>query len=205
MVSGTYTVNQASLNSLIFVAGKSLVTRSKILNATSGYTPAVGDILVKNLADSGSDNVFDHDDMYTKGVATLVSAVGTLSNTTKIILDTLKVYTSTAYATSTMLTLGTQFSFNDAIPATIDISLSGTAAITLSAGFSFEFCEEGNQVVQGVIYDIDSTDTSNITLHYAVEGEVHYSALGTDGTANATTKATLISQLEDVGLIVRDY
>ena len=205
MVDGSYAVNTASLNSLILATGKNMVKRTKTLSATSGYTPAIGDILVKKLNDSNNDDRFSHDDMYYKATGTLVSAVGTLGNTSRILLDTLKVYTSTAFATSTQLTLGTQFSFDDAIPATINIAYSGTAAITLSAGFSYEFCEESTQRLLGVITDIDQTDTTAIGLEYLVEGEVHYSALGTDGTATATTKIELVKQLEDIGIVTRDY
>lgn len=198
----TNAINTASLNSKLLVAGVEQVTKSKVLSATSGYTPTVGDILVKNLADSSSDNVFDFDDMYESNTSTLVSAAGTLNNVTMIIPDSLKVSSGTAYADSLAITLGTQYSFVNSIPATIDVSLSGSAAITLSAAFSYQYLCEGNQKIIGVITEIDQTDTANITLEYLVKGGVHYTACNTDGTEVAAAKTELISKLEDLGIIV---
>jgi len=200
VVTLSSTLNTATLNSKLLIAGIEQQTKTKILLATSGYTPRVGDVLVKNLADSGSDNIFDYDDIATKtyGTANTVSAF-TFANTSPIIWDTLKIYSDTAYATKiSNSTIG----YTDGVPAKINALATGTATLTATNVFTYEFCEQSDQVILGVIIEIDQTDTTDIVLTYMHRGGVHFSALGTDGTASTTSKGVLVEKLEDLGVTV---
>jgi len=196
------TINTASLNSKLLVAGIEQQTKSKVLDPVTGYTPAVGDVLVKVLSDSNKDNVFDFDDIATRtsGTTDTLSAF-TFSNTTPIIYNSLHVYSDTAFATEVPLS---KIGFNNAVPAKINGLQTGTAVLTASTVFTFEFCEESDQQILGVILEVDQTDTSDITLSYMFRGGVHYSALGTDGSASATSKLVLVEKLEDLGITVVD-
>ena len=205
-VDGSNTVNSASYTMNLFVIGKEIVTEAVLLDAaTAGYTPAVGDLLVKREDDSNKHDRFDHQFASTKTTGSLTSATYTFSNTSRIKPESLKVYNSTAYATTALLSLGSQYSFDGAIPGTINVDVSGTAAITHSAAFSFSFVEEGsNQEILGVLYEIDQTDTANQTLRYATDCAVHYTALGTDGTATATTKVELKDRCRELNIEVKE-
>lgn len=194
------TINTASLNSKVLVAGIPQTTKSCVLNATSGYTPAVGDVLVRKHLDSNKHDEFDHDDLSTRGLITFVSATASLANITPIIPGTLAIFKDTAYTTRAVL--GTDVSVSNAIPAIVTIL--DTAAIAHSASVTVDFCEYANQTILGVITEIDQTDTTNITMSYLVKGGVHYTAIGTAGTATATSKIVLIDQLADLGIIVTE-
>lgn len=199
-VTLTSTINSASLNSKIFTTGNQMVTKSCVLDATSGYTPAVGDVLVKKHLDSNKHDEFDHDDLSTRAYKTFVSATASLGNITPIIPGTLSVFIDTAYTTRAVL--GTDVSVSLAIPAVVTI-LKDTV-IAHSAIFTVDFCEYANQTILGIISEIDQTDTTDITLGYCVQGGVHYTAIGTAGTATATSKIVLIEQLADLGIIVTE-
>ena len=204
-VDGSNTINSASYTMNLFVIGKEVVTEAVLLSATSGYTPAVGDVLVKREDDSNKHDRYDHQFASTKTTGTLTSATFTFSNTSRIKPETLKVFNDTAWSDSVALTLGTQFSFDGAIPGTINVDVSGTAVITHSGAFSFSFVEEdSNQEILGIIYEIDQTDTANQTLRYATECAVHYSALGTDGTATTTTKGWLKDECRKLNIEVKE-
>jgi hypothetical protein len=194
------TINSASLNSKIFTTGLELVTKSCVLDATSGYSPTVGDVLVRKHLDSNKHDEFDHDDLSTKAAKTFTSATVSLGNITPIIPGTLTIYKDTAYTTPA--TIGTHVSVTWDIPSVVTIL--DTAAIAHSATITVDFCEYANQSILGVISEIDQTDTSDITMAYCVKGGVHYTALGTAGTATVTSKQLLIDQLADLGIIVTE-
>jgi len=200
VVTLSSTINTATMNSKLLVAGIEQQTKTKIFLGTSGYTPEVGDVLVKNLADSSSDNVFDYDDVATRtfGTANTISAF-TFSNTTPIIFNTLKVYSDTAYATAVAMS---KIGFDNGVPAKINALITGTAVLTATNVFTYEFCEESDQVILGVILEIDQTDTTDIVLTYMHRGGVHFTALGTDGTASTTSTGVLVDKLEDMGITV---
>lgn len=199
-VTLTSTINSATLNSKIFTTGQEMVTKSCVLNATSGYTPAVGDVLVRKHLDSNKHDEFDHDDFSTRAAKTFTSATVSLGNITPIIPGTLTIYKDSAYTTPVVI--GTDVSLTLDIPSVVTIL--DTAVIAHSATITVDFCEYANQTILGVIAEIDQTDTSDVTMSYCVKGGVHYTAIGTAGTATATSKIVLIDMLNDLGITVTE-
>ena len=199
-VSGSSLINTSTLKLDVFVGGKEEFTDAVLLNAVTGYTPGVGDVLVIDKSDSSKHDRYDYD--FTSTALENESLTGSgyaFANTSPIDPDTLKVWAGSAIGTDTAyLTLGTDFSFDGAIPGNIVVDSGSIAA---SAALSFEFVEENSaQEIKGIIYEVDDEDTANQTLRFKTSCAAMFSGLEVDGTASTALKATLKKELKDMNI-----
>lgn len=202
MVTLSKTLNASTLKLDVFVTGKQEVRDSEILNAVTGYTPAYGDVLVYDKSDSSKHSRYDFDFVSTTVISTaLTTAAVAFANTSKIDPDSIKIFADTAIgADSAALSLGTDFSFDNAIPgtATVDTAVSGVAA---DATISYTYVEENkDQEIIGIIDEIDDTDTANITLSFKKECVCMIDNVGTDGTSTTAKKKILKDKLRDINI-----
>lgn len=199
-VDGLSSVNTSTLKVDVFVVGKEEFTDAVLLDAVTGYTPVYGDVLVIDKSDSSKHDRYDYDFVSTSDVTKSLTGNGyAFENTSLIDPNTLKVWAGSAIGTdSAALTMGTDFSFDGAIPANIVVD---SASITASAALSFEFVEENAaQEIKGIIYEVDDTDTANQTLRFKTSCAALFSGLGVDGTATTALKATLKKKLKDMNI-----
>ena len=208
MVNLSRTYNTSTWDHSLFVTcAKSIFTRAKVLDATSGYTPTVGDILVKRKDSSDEDDRFSYDFYSTSGSATIDSSsyLMSLGNTSLIASpDDIASLVDSASATFDSV-IGTTIAFVPGVPAYLDFNVTGSAVATAGFDMTFTFTEvDKDQEILGIVYEIDNTDTANVTLKIAEEAPVHFSALKTDGTSTAAKIVDLKNKLKAKNIETRN-